>query len=466
MNDIKLRTPSFNREKCKKGIAHIGLGNFHRAHQAFYINEYLNNYDDLNWGIIGINLRSNESENFQYLKDRNGKYVLKTISTGGEIIYNQIHSILDLYDWSKDDKEAESIFSNSDLEIVTMTVTESGYYISGNNELNLNLPIVKNNIEGKEKTIIYSYLHNALKIRKQECNKPITLLCCDNIRENGIMLKKNLYQYIKACNDLDLLDWIKINVTFPSCVVDRITPRAPKNLAKEIKDKFNINEKCSVMGESFIQWVVEDNFIGRRPSLEKIGVQFVENVLPYEEAKIRILNGAHVALSYFGALKDLKTYDQAINNQELQKYFFKFEKQEVIPSLGKEIPFDLEKYMMIIFDRFKNKYIADKLERIAMDGVAKFSIFILPTIRICFEKNITPNNAINSIASWYIFMKKIKNKELNFNYYETQWDWIKNFLVNEKINDFINNSELWGDVPKKYPIFTTILKQQIIKLDK
>ena len=90
MNDIKLNTPSFNREKCKKGIAHIGLGNFHRAHQAFYINEYLNNYDDLNWGIIGINLRSNESENFQYLKDRNGKYVLKTISTGGEIIYNQI----------------------------------------------------------------------------------------------------------------------------------------------------------------------------------------------------------------------------------------------------------------------------------------------------------------------------------------------------------------------------------------
>ncbi len=227
-----------------------------------------------------------------------------------------------------------------------------------------------------------------------------------------------------------------------------------------------MNEICSVMGESFIQWVVEDNFIGRRPSLEKIGVQFVENVLPYEEAKIRILNGAHVALSYFGALKGLKTYDQAINNQELQKYFFKFEKQEVIPSLGKEIPFDLEKYMMIIFDRFKNKYIADKLERIAMDGVAKFSIFILPTIRICFEKNITPNNAINSIASWYIFMKKIKNKELNFNYYETQWDWIKNFLVNEKIDDFINNSELWGDVPKKYPIFTTILKQQIIKLDK
>ena len=466
MINVKLVTPSFNKANCKEGIIHIGVGNFHRAHQAFYINEYLNNFNDLNWGIIGVNLRNSESNEFQHLKNREGKYVLKTVSTSGEKKYNEIHSILGLYDWSKNDKEAESIFSNSDLEIVTMTVTESGYYISENNKLNLDLPIVKNNIEGKEKTIIYSYLYNGLKIRKRKCNKPITLLCCDNIRENGVMLKEALYQYVKACNNIDLLNWMDANVTFPSCVVDRITPRAPDNLEEEIKDKFNINEKCSVVGESFIQWVIEDNFIAKRPALEKVGVQFVKNVLPYEEAKIRILNGAHVALSYFGALKGLITYDQAINNKELQEYFFKFEKQEVIPSLGNKIPFDLEKYMMIIFDRFKNKYIADKLERIAMDGVAKFSIFILPTIRICFEKNITPNNAINCIASWYVFMKKINNKELNFNYYEPQWNWIKKFLVYEKRDDFINNSELWGNIPQKYPVFAIILKQQIIKLDK
>ena len=464
MTNNLLQRPSYNRRSCRAGIVHLGVGNFHRAHQAYYINEYLNNYDDLNWGIVGVNLRKSESENFQHLKNREGKYILKTISTAGEKKYSEIHSIIDLYDWSKDDELAESIFSSPDLELVTMTVTESGYYISENNELNLNLPIVKNNIEGKEKTTIYSYLHNALKIRKEKCNKPITLLCCDNIRENGVMLKQTLYKYIKACNDINLLDWIDSNVSFPSCVVDRITPRVPDNLAKEINNQFNIDEQCSIMGESFIQWVVEDDFIGKRPALEKVGVQFVDNVFPYEEAKIRILNGGHVAVSYFGFLKGYTTYDQAINDPSLQEYFFKFEKEEVIPALGNEMPFDLKKYMMVIFDRFKNENIADRLERIAMDGVAKFPIFILPTIKACFEKDIVPSNAISSIASWYVFMKKIHNKELIFDYYEPQWDWIKKFLTDDKIDDFANNTELWDDVPKKVPDFKIILKDQIIEL--
>ena len=448
MSNINLTIPSFSRKNCKKGIIHIGVGNFHRAHQAYYINEYLNNFNDLNWGIIGVNLRKNESKNLLYLKKRKGKYVLKTFSTSGEKKYNEIHSIIDLYDWSKNEKEAENIFANANIEIVTMTVTESGYYISENNKLNSNLPIVQNNIKGKEKTIIYSYLHNALNLRKNSCNKPITLLCCDNIRENGIMLKQTLCSYIKACGDISLLKWIESKVSFPSCVVDRITPRSPENLAYEIKTKFNINEKCSVIAEPFIQWVIEDNFIGKRPALEKVGVQFVKNVFPYEEAKIRILNGGHVALSYYAVLKGYRTYDQAINDKILQEYFFNFEKNEVIPSLGKNIPFDLDEYMMIIFERFKNINIADKLERITMDGVSKFPIWIFPTIKNCFEKNIIPTNAINSIASWYVFMKKINNKELDFEYIEPQWVWIKQFLNNNK-KMILSKTMNYGEIYQK-----------------
>ena len=460
----KLLIPSFDRNECKQGIVHIGLGNFHRAHQAYYLNQYLNQKEDLNWGIIGVNLRNSESNNFNNLKDRNGKYILKTISTNGHEEYNEIHSIIDFYDWSKDSALAESIFNNEDIELVTMTVTESGYYILQNNKLNLGLPIVKNNIEGKEKSIIFSYLHSSLRIRMETCNKPMTLLCCDNIRENGLMLKSALKDYIRACNDNNLLEWIDKNITFPSCVVDRITPRSPENLAEEIKTKFNIEEKCSVMGEPFIQWVIEDNFIGKRPKLEKVGVQFVDNVFPYEEAKIRILNGGHVALSYFGVLKGLKTYDQAINNKELLEYFFDLERKEIIPALGDEIPLNLEKYMLIICDRFKNQHIGDKLERIVMDGVSKFPIMILPTIKICFEKNIVPTNAINSIASWYVFMKKIYNNELIFDYYEPQWDWISQFLNDNKIDNFINCKELWGNIPNLFPNFKSILKQQITDL--
>ena len=458
--------PKYDRALLSPGIIHIGVGNFHRAHQAVYLDEYLNNNKDLRWGIIGVNLRQSESDNLNSLKERGGKYVLKTISTTGVIKFKEIHSIIGLYDWSKNQKEAELILNNPDIEILTMTITETGYYISGTGELNTKLDIVKNNIEGKEKTIIYSYLHRALNVRKNTCNKPITLLCCDNIRENGVMFQKTFRTYLEACNDQELIEWIEKNVTFPSCVVDRITPRAPDSLADEIKTEFAIDEKCSVMAEPFIQWIIEDNFIGKRPELEKVGVQFVDNVFPYEEAKIRILNGGHVALSYFGALKDYVTYDEVINDYELQNYFFRLQRNEIIPALGKNIPFDLEEYLLKIFDRFRNENIGDKLERIAMDGVGKFPIFILPTIKNCFQKNIIPTNAIDSIASWYVFMKKIDMKKLNFDYHEPSWDWVKKFLSENKVNDFVNSSELWGDVPQKCFNFRKILNKRISELSK
>ena len=215
------------------------------------------------------------------------------------------------------------------------------------------------------------------------------------------------------------------------------------------------------MAEPFIQWVIEDNFIGVRPKLEDVGVKFVKNVFPYEEAKIRILNGGHVALSYIGALKGHTTYDQAISDKQLQQYFFELERKEIVPALGKDIPFELEEYMMTIFERFKNKYIGDKLERIAMDGVGKFPIFILPTINECFKLNIIPENSIESIATWYVFMCKINSNNLDFNYYEPSWEWIKKYLSEEKINDFINCKELWGNTPKQYTEFSSILKNKI-----
>ena len=461
MKKNELKIPSFKREDCKIGIVHLGAGNFHRAHQALYINNYLNQTDDLNWAICAINLRKEEQENFNFLQDRDGKYILKTISTLGDKEYHEIHSIQSLIDWSKDKEDAENILSNPDIEVVTMTVTESGYYISENNKLNLNLEIVKNNLEKKESTIIFSYLLNALKKRMKSIDKEITLLCCDNIRENGVMLKNALKDYLENSKELELLEWVNKKVSFPSCVVDRITPRPPSDLKKEIADNFDINENCSVMAETFIQWVIEDNFIGKRPELEKVGVQFVQNVFPYEEAKIRILNGGHVALSYFGALKKHVTYDAAILDIELQQYFFELERKEIIPALGNEVPFDLEEYMMIIFDRFKNKNIGDKLERIAMDGVGKFPIFILPTINKCFQKNIIPENSIDAIASWYVFMCKILSKDLIFNYYEPSWDWIKNYLSDDKVEDFVFCKELWGDTPKKYIKFSNLLINKI-----
>ena len=207
-NDLII--PSFKKEECNIGIVHLGVGNFHRAHQALYINNYLNETNDLNWGICGINLRKEERENFNSLSEREGKYVLKTISTSNDVKYNEIYSIQKLIDWSKDKEKAEDTFSNPNIEIVTMTVTESGYYINKDNNLNINLQIVKDNIEKKENSIIFSFLTAALKKRMVSIGKEISLLCCDNIRENGLMLENCLKQYLKSSNEIELLNGLKI----------------------------------------------------------------------------------------------------------------------------------------------------------------------------------------------------------------------------------------------------------------
>lgn len=461
MNKNNLNVSSFKREKCNIGIVHLGVGNFHRAHQALYINNYLNQTNDLNWGICGINLRQEEREDFNFLHNRDGKYILKTVSTDDETEYSEINSIHKLIDWSKDKEGAENMLSDPSVEIVTMTVTESGYYTTEDNNLNLNLQIIKDNIQNKKNSIIFSYLLSSLKKRMISIDKSITLLCCDNIRKNGVMLAKCLKQYVKYSNELELLKWIEDKVSFPSCVVDRITPRTPDYLKNEIKENFNIKEDCSVIAEPFIQWVIEDNFIGKKPALEKVGVQFVQNVAAYEEAKIRILNGSHVALSYIAALKGYSTYAEAISDRQLEQYFFEIQRKEIIPSLENNTPFNLEEYMMIVFDRFKNKNIGDKIERIAMDGFSKFPIFILPTITHCFKRNIIPENSIESIASWYVFMCKINSKNLNFDYYEPSWNYLKKFLTADREKDFINLKRLWGNIPKKYPIFSKILKNKI-----
>ncbi len=460
MNRGELAISSFNRENCKTGIVHLGVGNFHRAHQANYIDEYLNSSNNINWGICGINLRKEDSKNFENLKLRKGKYILKTISTSGDEKYKDISSIIKLIDWSKDKDEAEGILSNPDIKLVTMTITESGYYINEKNKLNLNLELIKNNIQRKENNIIYSFLMAALKKRMLSINKKITLLCCDNIRENGKMLQDCLKQYLSASKEYDLLEWIEENVSFPSCVVDRITPRTPEYLKSDIMEKFNLKDDCGVIAEPFIQWIIEDNFINERPKLEDVGVKFVQDVFPYEEAKIRILNGAHLALSYFGALKGYTTYDEAISDKNLEQFFFEIQQKEILPALVHK-PFDLAEYMITIYERFKNKNIGDKLERIAMDGVGKFPIFILPTIHNCFEKNIIPENCIDAIASWYVFMLKIKNKKLSFEYYEPSWEWIKYYLEENKIVKFTNCVELWGNTPKQFPLFSELLEKKI-----
>ena len=455
-----LPTAAYDPKSCQPGIIHVGVGAFHRAHQAAYIDQLLALEGEQGWGIVGVNLRPQESSLMQLLKDQDYSYFLKTMAPTGEVKYRQINSILGVSDWAVDPMAAANIAAGDNIHLITVTVTESGYYLLENSKLDTNAQPIVEGLSGRG-SCIYTYLRAALNARRADCNLPITILCCDNLRHNGKLLQTGFEQFLQACGDTELLAWLANNATFPCSMVDRITPRMDPKHAQDVRDRFGVNDQLTVMSESYLQWVIENKFAGPMPDLSAVGAEIVTDVEPYEEAKIRILNGAHTVVCYMAALKGHVTYDQAILDPELEHLFMGYETDEVIPAMaGSSI--NLVEYRDLIKARFSNINIADSVARITADGVSKFPIFILPTLEKAFALEIMPSNCIKGIASWYVFMRHVAAGKIGFDYLEPKWDFIQPLLSAGAENAFATNDVLWGKLPVQYPAFVAELQKEIV----
>ncbi|MEP4704765.1 MAG: mannitol dehydrogenase family protein, partial [Hyphomicrobiales bacterium] len=297
-NNEALYATNYDRAKCDIGVVHLGYGGFHRAHQAVYIDDYMQCTNDLRWGIAAVNLRASEAGSFEQVQKVENGYLLTTTTPDDVREMRLVRSHCQFLDWSKNAIEAENIVARSSVNMITITVTESGYYLNDDATLNIDDPIIAKEIEGISQQSIYAYLSLALRARYQANGLPINILCCDNIRSNGKMLERNFKKYLEVTGEHDLLGWIDENACFPCSMVDRITPRTSEALSQEITELFGAVGLNSINSESFKQWVVEDNFKAVMPDLPKVGTEFVADVDPYEEAKIRILNGGHTGICY------------------------------------------------------------------------------------------------------------------------------------------------------------------------
>lgn len=456
-----LLASSYDRSECTTGVVHVGPGAFHRAHQAFYIDAMMDKTGDLSWGIAAVNLRSVDREHLNTLKNSPDGYVLKSVDAKGQAEFRLIRSLLSFSDWSEDSESAELLLAQQSVKMITITVTESGYYFDENNQLNISDSIIKNEITGENRTSIYAYLRAGLNCRRIANGGPISILCCDNLRANGKLLKTNFYDYLTACDDLALIDWLDEYASFPSSMVDRITPKPDSNTFDQVEALFGRQNDPGVLTEDFVQWVLEDNFAAAKPPLDTVGVQIVKSVEPFEETKIRVLNGGHSCLCYLGVLRGHETFDKAINDPVLLAHFQAYESGEVLPALPDSLPFDKEEYLDIIRSRFQNSNVADALQRICMDGVSKFPIYILPTILDNFEKGKIPKYAIISIASWYVFAKRIHDAVMNFDYIEPNMHLLEPLLADGRKNDFTRSKSLWGELPQNFPDFSTVLSREI-----
>ncbi|MEP7730278.1 mannitol dehydrogenase family protein [Marinomonas primoryensis] len=460
LNKEQLSVQEYQKEAIQAGVLHLGVGAFHRAHQAVYFDRLLAHGNEQNWGIIGVNIRPQDSQVFARFIEQKGEYVLKTMAADGATKYEHIRSIVQQIDGAQAPLDVDAALANANIQLVTSTVTEGGYYLDENRVLMLEHPAIKADVDGARNTL-YAFLYAGLKKRSETSKAKITLLCCDNLRHNGELLEAGLMQFIAAKQDPALADWIKENVSFPCSMVDRITPKPSQKHVNDVQTRFGVDDEMTVMGEDFIQWVIEDNFAGKKPSLDLVGAQFVNNVVPFEEAKIRILNAGHTCVTYQAALKGLTYFDEAMRDNELSQYFTDFILQDSIPAIGDSVV-DLPAYFNIIAQRFSNANIGDTVERICTDGYAKFPIFIFPTLEGNYRKGRTPIKTIQGIASWFAFIQLTNEGKIKTPYHEPNKAALASFSNDATgIQAFANDRFLWGSIPTDFPDFVEQLTQAI-----
>ncbi len=456
---------SYDRSACQVGVVHLGFGAFHRAHQAVYLDDYMDITGDLAWGIAAVNLRKTETSQFNDAKldiERHDGYFLKSHAANGLVSLRRVRSHVRFADWSIETDMAEELLAAPSVHLVTITVTESGYYTDPNGALNTTEPTITSEINGETSKSVYAYLRGALRRRMKSTGNPLTIACCDNIRQNGKMLKRNLSAYLSAFGDVELARWVDGNVAFPCSMVDRITPRSPRELSVEMSALIGQTVKSPIMAEDFSQWVLQSKFAAKMPDLARAGVTVTAEVDPYEETKIRVLNGGHTALAYFAALKGVETFDAAMRDPDLYHHFRAFEAEEVLPALRLNLPFSKTEYLDSIDRRFGNRAIGDTVARICADGMAKFQIFIRPTLEGCLEQRILPNHAIRSIAAWFVFARHVQAGKISFEYVEPNWGDLSALLNSDA---FVTSGHLWGDLPRRFPEFSETLRLEITELE-
>ena len=460
VTNYSLVVPDYDPATLQTGVVHIGYGAFHRAHQSLYFDRLAQEQGEMGYGIAVVNLRAADADAFEKATT-NLPYVLRSVASDGATEDRVIQVHTQAKDWTRDAQGAEALVALASVQILTITVSEAGYYLNGAGDLDVDHPVIHSEMNGEGQNSIFAYLANGLEARRLAGTGPITVACCDNIRGNGHMLQRAFGQYLKHKGDDALLNWTTANVTFPNSMVDRITPKPPAIDITALEQKLGTDLGQTIMAEDFVQWVLEDNFAGERPSLASVGVTVTTNVEPYEETKIRVLNGGHTALTYMGALAGFETFDQAFVSDELNEHFGKFEQQEVLSALPENLPFDAGDYLATIATRFRNQHIGDTVQRICSDGFAKFPIFIRPTLEGCFQQGQIPIHAIRSIASWVVFSRRVFSDRLEFDYFEPNRERLLPLVQADDLEEFVNNEPLWGDLAAQFPQFQQELERQV-----
>ena len=397
-----VKIPTYDRARMKKYIVHIGVGHFVRAHLAMYLNQLLDTDLDCDWGIWGIGLNAFPSETIEALKNQDCLYTLTEKNANGDFDSRVIGSIKEVDSGDATGQSLIEIIASGDTKIVSLTITEGGYGIDR----------VTGQFSGQEDELILADLRDpqsckswlgilvqAIKARIALDSGPLTLMTCDNIPHNGDVAKSSLISFVKIVAP-EILGWIAENMTFPNSMVDRVTPGTTNDDREFIRETFGYTDAWPVACEPYALWVLEDNFANGRPAFENVGVKIVKDVLPYELMKLRIANGTHQALCYFGSLLGYTYVHEAIQDPDIRALLVQYIDNEAIPTLAKIPGLDLNEWGQIVIERFGNPQIKDKLTRICAETSDRIPKFVLPVVKDQLLAGRSAKVCAAVLASW------------------------------------------------------------------
>ncbi|QLL10819.1 mannitol dehydrogenase family protein [Pseudomonas chlororaphis] len=404
----EVRLPAYDLGETRQGMVHIGVGGFHRAHQAYYTDALMNTGEGLDWSICGVGLRAEDRRARDDLAGQDYLFTLFELGDSDDAEVRVIGAISDMLLAEDDAQALIDKLADPQIRIVSLTITEGGYCIDDSSgEFMTHLPQIQHDLaHPQQPKTVFGFLCAALAQRRAAGVPAFTLMSCDNLPHNGAVTRKALLAFARQ-RDADLHDWIAANVSFPNAMVDRITPMTSTAHRLQLRDQHGIDDAWPVVCEPFAQWVLEDKFVSGRPAWEKVGVQFTDDVTPYEEMKIKLLNGSHLALTYLGFLKGYRFVHETMADPLFVAYMRAYMDLDVTPQLAPVPGIDLDDYKDTLVARFSNRAIADQLERVCSDGSSKLPKFTVPTLNRLIADGRDTERAALVVAAWTLYLKGV-----------------------------------------------------------
>jgi mannitol 2-dehydrogenase len=447
--DPVVAVPGYDRGTVSAGIVHLGVGAFHRAHQALYLDRLMNDGKALDWGICGVGVLPGDARMRDALASQDCLYTLVEKSPDGSQEARVIGSIVE-YLLAPDDPEAVvERMADPAIKIVSLTVTEGGYnFHAVTGEFQADDPGVVHDLEpGAAPRTTFGLVVEALDRRRQRGVPPFTVLSCDNIQGNGDAARRSFTAFARL-KDPKLGEWVEQEVRFPNCMVDRITPVTTDDDRAALQERFGLEDKWPVVCEPFTQWVLEDDFGLGRPPVEDAGAQVVADVEPYELMKLRLLNASHQGLCYLGYLAGYRLVHDVCQDPLFAEFLLAYMDREATPSLHDVPGIDLHAYKRKLIERFSNPQVRDTVARLCAESSDRIPKWLLPVIRHNLQHDGEIDRAVLVVAAWARYAEGVDEQGAPITIVDRLADTLKATAQTQRDDPlaFARNRELFGDL--------------------